>query len=93
MARLIRIRSVEPLEGFKVCLTLTDDREKVVDLAPYLHGPVFESIRRDQKVFRSVKVDQRMGTIVWPNGADIDPDVLLQGLQPAWMDSESMLVR
>jgi hypothetical protein len=93
MSQLVRIRSVEPLDGFKVHLKFTDASEKDVDLAPYLRGPVFESIRRDQKVFLSMKVDQRMGTIVWPNGADIDPDVLFHGLQPAWMHSETALVR
>jgi hypothetical protein len=39
-------------------------------------------------VFRSVRVDPELGTIVWPNGADIDPDVLYRGLKPAWMEEE-----
>jgi len=33
-------------------------------------------------MFRSMYVEE--GTIAWPNGADIDPDVLFYGLTPAW---------
>jgi hypothetical protein len=29
-----------------------------------------------------------MGTIVWENGADIDPDVLYHELKPAWAEDE-----
>jgi hypothetical protein len=86
--RMVRIRNVTPLTGFFVKLEFTDGSEKEIDLEPYLRGPVFEQIRRDQLVFRSVKVDSRSGTIVWENGADIDPDVLYQGLSPAWMELE-----
>lgn len=31
---------------------------------------------RDPAYFARVAVDSEAGTIVWPNGADIDPDVL-----------------
>jgi hypothetical protein len=34
-------------------------------------------------LFRAVRVDPLLGTIVWPNDADIDPDVLRWGLRPA----------
>ncbi len=83
---MIRIRAVEPLDGFTVRLHFTDGTEKMIDLEPYLHGPIFEPLRNDPAFFRSVRVDSQLGTIVWDNGADIDPDVLYQNLTPAWMD-------
>ncbi len=69
-------------------MKFTDGTKKTVDLEPYLHGPIFEPIRNDPRVFASVKVDERAGTIAWDNGADIDPDVLYYGLKPAWMEME-----
>src|SRR3972149_908749 len=83
----VRIRAVEPLQDFRVRLEFTDGTTKEIDLERYLHGPIFEPIRNDPKMFRSVKVDPRMGTLVWDNGADIDPDVLYKDLTPAWMES------
>jgi hypothetical protein len=86
MPRPVRIRAVEPLSGHRVRLEFTDSTSREVDLEPFLRGPIFEPIRNDLRVFRSVQVDPRMGTIVWENGADIDPDVLYKGLAPAWME-------
>ena len=87
--RLVRIQSVEVLEGFWVRLGFTDGTRREIDLEPYLHGSIFESIRKDPLAFGSVRVDRRMGTVVWDNGADIDPDVLYYGLQPAWMQART----
>lgn len=87
---MVRIQSVVPLEDFNVTLTFTDGTERVVDLAPYLNGPVFEPLKRDPETFRSVRVDDELGTIVWPNGADICPDVLYESLTPAaWEETAS----
>jgi hypothetical protein len=82
---LIRVQAVTPLEGFLVDVTFTDGTRRVVDLEPYLHGPIFEPIRGDATLFRSAFIDN--GTIAWPNGADIDPDVLYHGLAPAWREA------
>lgn len=86
--KMVRIRFVEVLNNYWVRLGFTDDTQKEINLEPYLRGPIFEPIRNDPVIFRSVKVDPRMGTIVWDNGADIDPDVLYLGLKPAWMEEE-----
>jgi hypothetical protein len=85
---MIRIRAADPLEAFRVRLTFSDGSQKIVDLEPYLHGPIFGPLRADPHLFRSVRVDPELGTIVWPNGADIDPDVLYHGLTPAWLEAE-----
>ena len=79
---MIRISGVAPLDGFKVRLTFTDGTVKEVDLEPYLKGPVFEPLL-DPVRFREMSVDAELGTIVWPNGADICPDVLYHGRTPA----------
>ena len=85
---MVRVSSVRCLDGFTVELGFTDGTSRVLDLDPYLRGPVFEPLRRDPAFFRCVRVDPELGTIVWPNDADIDPDVLRWGLRPAsWDDA------
>ena len=80
---MIRILEVEPLGGFRLRLRFNDATERVVDLAGELWGPVFEPLKADPDLFRQVRVDEEMGTIVWPGGADMDPDVLHGSRQPA----------
>jgi hypothetical protein len=72
------------LAGFTVRVRFTDGSERDIDLDPYLRGPVFEPLRANRSLFEAVRVDPRLGTIVWPNGADIDPDVLFSGGPPEW---------
>lgn len=88
--KLVRIKSVKPLEDFVVELEFTDGTSRNIDLEPFLRGKVFEPLRNNLEMFRAVKVDKRMGTIVWENGADIDPDVLYYGLKPAWMEEKEL---
>ena len=86
---LVKVREVTPLAGFLVRLTFTDDSTREVDLEKYLRGPIFEPLRNDPARFREVRVEPGAGTISWPNGADIDPDVLYHDLVPAWAEADS----
>ena len=83
------ITLVEVLHDHVVRLRFADGVEKTIDLDPYLHGPVFAQIRDDQNEFLAMKVDLEAGTIVWPNGADLAPDVLYEGRRSARMESEA----
>ncbi|MHC4937612.1 MAG: DUF2442 domain-containing protein [Planctomycetota bacterium] len=79
---MIRITELEFAEGFTVRVTFSDGTSRDIDLKPFLKGPVFEPLH-DIAEFRRATVDAELGTIVWPNGADICPDVLYHGRQPA----------
>jgi len=74
--RTVRVRTVEALRGFVLRLGFDDGSEREIDLEPELWGPVFEPLRDDPQLFRQVRVDEELGTVVWPNGADLDPDAL-----------------
>ncbi len=78
------ITEVTVLDGFKVRLVFDDGSERTLDLEPLLRGPIFAPIREDRSLFAQVRVDSEIGTIVWPNGADMDPDVLHGDEVPAW---------
>ena len=70
------IVEVEIVENRTVELTFDDGSTRVVDLAPFLWGPVFDPIARDDEVFAQIAVDPELGTIGWPNGIHLDADVL-----------------
>ena len=82
--KLARVKTAEVVRGFLVRLTFSDGVIREVDLEQYLRGPVFEELHIEER-FRELQVDQELGTIVWPNGADIDPDVLYGREIPEWM--------
>ncbi len=77
---LIRIREVVALENLRVRLTLSNEAVVERDLSAMMIGPVFEPIRRDNELFRQARVEG--GTLVWPNGADLCPDVVIWGGAP-----------
>lgn len=90
---LVRVERARHVRDFVVELRFTDGSIREINLEPYLRGPVFAAVK-DPEYFRKFRIDRKFGTICWPNGADIDPDVLFLGLRPAGWDelpSEPML--
>jgi len=68
--------AVRPLDGYRLHLSFEDGVAGVIDLATHLRfRGVFEPLR-DPKYFQQARVDPELGTVVWTNGADLDPDVL-----------------
>ena len=76
MRKLVRVKNVEYVDGYKLMLTFTNMKVKVVDLAYIFKGNAghyFEPLR-DLERFKEVYCDY--GTVCWPNEADLCPDVL-----------------
>jgi len=82
MSRPARIIDVEPLGELRLRLTFSDGLVRELDLDRILHGGIFESLR-DPAEFACVVVDAVAGTVAWPNGVDLDPDVLHGDHSPA----------
>lgn len=68
--------------GHRIHLVFQDGREKTVDFAPWLVGPVFEPLK-DTVYFQRFFLEG--GTMSWSNGADIAPETLYtaQGVEEA----------
>jgi hypothetical protein len=74
--------SVEHLGELRLRLTFSDGLVRDLDFAGTLEGGVLEPLN-DPVLFGQVAVDEVAGTIAWPNGVDLDPDVLHGDYEPA----------
>jgi hypothetical protein len=75
------VTAVEYRHDFTYRITFDDGLEGDVDFAEFIgRGPVFEPLR-DPVFFRQARVEG--GTICWPNGADIAPEVLYERVESA----------
>jgi hypothetical protein len=80
----VRIRTVEALPGYRLRLGLSDGRTVDRDLSalvPATDDPhnVFTPWR-DPAYFAQVRLAEIWPAPVWPNGVDLDPDVLIWGV-------------
>jgi hypothetical protein len=68
--------AAKALGDYRLQLRFEDGVEGVIDLGQQLSFQgVFKPLR-DALYFAQVRVDPALGTVAWPNGADLDPDVL-----------------
>ena len=79
MNDVIEVRYVR---DYTVWLRFQDGTCGEVDIAPSFKGPVFEPLR-NVEFFKRVRVDPEIGTIVWPNGADVAPETLYHRVRVA----------
>ena len=72
-----RVVGVRHVHEYALEIKFSDDTTATVDLRHRIfgRGGVFQPLQ-EIKYFARVEVDQEGGTLVWPNGVDLCPDVL-----------------
>ncbi len=66
----------EPVGGYSLRLRFEDGLSGEVDVSEMVEFKGVLAPLRDETEFARVRDDRESGTLVWPNGADLDPDVL-----------------
>jgi|FLYL01.1.fsa_nt_gi hypothetical protein len=69
------IKSVAVVRPYVLEVEFQDGVKRRINIEPALRGEMFEPLR-DPELFRQVTVDRELGTVVWPNGADLSPEYL-----------------
>ena len=72
---IYRITSVSIVGQHALHLEFNDGTSQNIDFKSVLAGELYEPLR-DPEVFRQVRLDPEVHTVVWPNGADFDPATL-----------------
>ncbi len=73
--KIYRVISFEPVRPYTLKVIFDDSSEQTIDFRPILAGEIYGPLR-DEKLFNQVEVDPEVHTLVWPNGADFDPETL-----------------
>jgi hypothetical protein len=70
------VTGVKVLGPYRLRLTFSDGKRGDVDLSDLRgKGNLFGALS-DPAYFRRVRVDEELGTVTWPNGLDLAPEVL-----------------
>lgn len=75
MAEIVHVTAAEPRGGHRLRLRFEDGVEGELNFATESWRGVFAPLE-DPAYFARVELDEELGTIVWPNGADIAPETL-----------------
>ena len=65
-----------PLENYLLRLRFEDGAAGVVNISQCVNFTGVFAPLRDMMEFAAVQVNPELGTVCWPCGADLDPDVL-----------------
>ena len=73
--KLYRVTDFTIIGDYKLQITFNDGATRVINFQPVLYGEVFGPLQ-DLMLFNQATLDLNARTIVWPTGADFDPETL-----------------
>ena len=87
---IYRVVDFEQVGIYTLRITFDDRKEQVIDFSSVLVGELFGPLR-DEGMFKQVEIDPEVHTLVWPNGADFDPETLHDW--PKYLDEMKRLAK
>ena len=75
------IVEVRPVGGHRLYLRFEDGVQGEADISELIRFDGVFAPLRDEKRFAEVRVNPELGTICWPNGADLAPELLYAKLK------------
>ena len=80
---LPKLQNAKYQGDYRVWLEFADGVAGEIDLKEELLGEIFQPLK-DKAQFSRLSLNEELGTIVWPNGADFAPEFLYQKLCPGY---------
>jgi len=73
--RIYKVEGMQITAPYTLQVKFDDNSEQVIDFRPVLAGEMYGPLR-ELSLFNQVSIDPEVKTLVWPNGADFDPETL-----------------
>lgn len=78
---MLHVKKAKYISDYQIWVSFDDGSEGNVDLEKHLTGSMFEPLK-EKSLFSKVRFDEELGTITWPNGADLAPEFLKDVMIP-----------
>ena len=73
--QIYRVKAFQIVAPYTLRVEFDDQTQQTIDFKPVLGGELFGPLR-ELSQFNQVQIDPEVRTLVWPNGADFDPETL-----------------
>jgi len=75
MHSIYRVISFKIVASYTLEIMFDDNTVQTIDFLPVLKGEIYGPLQQ-LDIFNMVRIDSEVHTLVWPTGADFDPETL-----------------